>query len=1073
MATNTQATSLTSLKGSMPANPANEDSQAPAENKNTEDGTKREGASGEAEVVDRKADDSKGRLNGKAKVSIPSNSQKAHKARHKPKVIKATPPTGDSDESDSTADDSDNISNAQSSDSDSDSDSSEPSSKKKSHAKRLKDKSKEKHRKLKKGKVRTADTRPRDSPGKAQSLRHKSKGSDSTSESDSDSAPDSSDATTFSSRSSSEAARKDKKRNKSMKILRGRDAVDGTLLEAADTNDQIRNLQFQVAQLTQQISSLQQNTQGSTQVSALGLGGQSQMPFQMPQNTVLPGTTPSYNFPHLAETNVVETPFSARLRSARNLPQDRGRRGRTLLDFASLAPSENLADAGQISDSLGSLRNLRKGHKTKKGTRADYKRVDWVWDTALYTWKLRDSTESTSDAQYDEYIFHVRRSFDIEGKYRSTTVDIKSKLLRECLQDVIGDIKGVSLVDESPKTDPNMLFLYLEDLRAHRKNLKAMQPAGETKKERKRNQRRLDNKRKQLKVLIAYLDKDYARTKESLYPMLENGLITFDLMWALWKPGTLAYSTTYGSTDDPRVFKVELAERHKSFMRGELYHLDGKYFEFDGKKFGHGSVSDEILAFRGARKITSLPCYPLKYHPDEKKLRGRLIERGKKFVSLSGVHYKGYSGMAYQKSKKCVVKFNIQQSRIMVDPAIFRRINPNYYISPVKAPDESLLFGSDLSDGGGETEDPISDSSGAVAIRMTRAIARRKIVAALKGGNSQATESDASLELGAPEAGLVNGDDTCDAHAATENGTPVFSDDDYMMASPVVLGFSFAEKQWLEFTVEGVKEIVWNDTAWDSLVSEPETKDLVQALVKSRKYHAANTIDDVIQGKGKGLVTVLHGPPGTGKTLTAEGISELLKCPLYMASAGELGTDSRYLEAELQKILDICHAWGAILLLDEADVFLEKRNMLDIHRNALVSIFLRQLEYFQGILFLTTNRVETFDEAFQSRIHIALRYGTLEPKAKRAIFSMFIEKVRSFGKMEVATFTEAELDSLARKELNGREIKNVVSSAQDLAVSKEEALSMTHIQQVLDVHAKFGRDLKGGSGFEDAMRSYF
>lgn len=77
-----------------------------------------------------------------------------------------------------------------------------------------------------------------------------------------------------------------------------------------------------------------------------------------------------------------------------------------------------------------------------------------------------------------------------------------------------------------------------------------------------------------------------------------------------------------------------------------------------------------------------------------------------------------------------------------------------------------------------------------------------------------------------------------------------------------------------------------------------------------------------------------------------------------MASAGELGTDSRLLEGELQKILDICHAWGAILLLDEADVFLEKRNMQDIHRNALVSIFLRQLEYFQGILFLTTNRVE-------------------------------------------------------------------------------------------------------------------
>lgn len=236
---------------------------------------------------------------------------------------------------------------------------------------------------------------------------------------------------------------------------------------------------------------------------------------------------------------------------------------------------------------------------------------------------------------------------------------------------------------------------------------------------------------------------------------------------------------------------------------------------------------------------------------------------------------------------------------------------------------------------------------------------------------------------------------------------------------------------------------------------------------------------------------MLHGPPGTGKTLTAEGISELLKCPLYMASAGELGTDSRFLEQELQKILDICHAWGAILLLDEADVFLEKRNMHDIHRNALVSIFLRQLEYFQGILFLTTNRVEvslhppqqleefandesqTFDEAFQSRIHIALRYDNLDAKAKKAIFKMFIERVRALGKMELEGFSDEDFTGLAKHELNGREIKNVVGSAQDLAVNKGEALSMRHIRQVLDVHAKFGRDLRGGTGYEEAMRSYF
>lgn len=217
----------------------------------------------------------------------------------------------------------------------------------------------------------------------------------------------------------------------------------------------------------------------------------------------------------------------------------------------------------------------------------------------------------------------------------------------------------------------------------------------------------------------------------------------------------------------------------------------------------------------------------------------------------------------------------------------------------------------------------------------------------------------------------------------------------------------------------------------------------------------------------------MHGPPGTGKTLTAEGISELLKCPLYMVSAGELGTDPRTLEAELQKILDIAHAWGAVLLLDEADVFLEKRTIQDIHRNALVSIFLRLLEYFQGILFLTTNRVETFDDAFQSRIHIALRYGELSQKAKKSVFKMFIERVRVLEGVATMPFTEEDYNALARNNLNGRQIKNTIRTAQALAVNNNEPLSMVHIKRVLDVSNAFDRDLKGGPGFEDAMRGYF
>lgn len=149
-------------------------------------------------------------------------------------------------------------------------------------------------------------------------------------------------------------------------------------------------------------------------------------------------------------------------------------------------------------------------------------------------------------------------------------------------------VKGISLVEETPAVDPNLLFIYLEDLRTlcqKLKNKKVTVTKGK-KKAKKRN----ETMRKHLKVLLKYLDQDYASTKKSLYPMLESGLITFDLLWALYKPDTIAYTTTYGAHDEPRAFKIELVEKEYSFMRGEWYGIEGKYMEYDGKVWGMGKL---------------------------------------------------------------------------------------------------------------------------------------------------------------------------------------------------------------------------------------------------------------------------------------------------------------------------------------------------------------------------------------------------------------------------------------------------------------------------------------------------
>ena len=144
-----------------------------------------------------------------------------------------------------------------------------------------------------------------------------------------------------------------------------------------------------------------------------------------------------------------------------------------------------------------------------------------------------------------------------------------------------------------------------------------------------------------------------------------------------------------------------------------------------------------------------------------------------------------------------------------------------------------------------------------------------------------------------------------------------------------------------------------------------------------------------------------------------------------MVSVGELGTKPDDLEKNLSTILDISHVWGALLLIDEADVFLEQREYRDIHRNALVTVFLRQLEYFQGILFLTTNRVENFDGAFKSRIHIGLQYDKLDIKARRSIWKLYLDQVKALPGARVADITEDEWRTLSKEELNGREVQNL------------------------------------------------
>jgi SpoVK/Ycf46/Vps4 family AAA+-type ATPase len=104
------------------------------------------------------------------------------------------------------------------------------------------------------------------------------------------------------------------------------------------------------------------------------------------------------------------------------------------------------------------------------------------------------------------------------------------------------------------------------------------------------------------------------------------------------------------------------------------------------------------------------------------------------------------------------------------------------------------------------------------------------------------------------------------------------------------------------------------------------------------------------------------------------------------------------------------------------------------------------VEYFKGVMILTTNRVEMLDLAFDSRVDIRLHYPALDLAARRQIWQNFIVKL-SGG----SDIWGADLDKLAALELNGRQIKSVMKTAHLLASGNGESMSFNHVKTVLRI----------------------
>ncbi|KAJ0347509.1 hypothetical protein KNSL1_006394 [Colletotrichum chrysophilum] len=141
---------------------------------------------------------------------------------------------------------------------------------------------------------------------------------------------------------------------------------------------------------------------------------------------------------------------------------------------------------------------------------------------------------------------------------------------------------------------------------------------------------------------------------------------------------------------------------------------------------------------------------------------------------------------------------------------------------------------------------------------------------------------------------------------------------------------------------------------------------------------------------------------------------------------------------------ELAARWGAVLLIDECDAYLEQRSDSSSQRNKLVSRFLRELEYYPSLLFLTTNREKSLDPAIHSRVHLTINYPALDEPSRKKVWMTFLGTTGS-------NLSNENLAALSRIEVDGRKIRNIVKTAGIMARRDGRSVTFDDIRKVMKI----------------------
>ncbi|KAL6714395.1 hypothetical protein ACLMJK_007818 [Lecanora helva] len=462
----------------------------------------------------------------------------------------------------------------------------------------------------------------------------------------------------------------------------------------------------------------------------------------------------------------------------------------------------------------------------------------------------------------------------------------------------------------------------------------------------------------QIRMLTRELDKAQKDIMEESRKrhMDKEPVTSFDALWMLYTPGTIAYHNEDGE-ETPYVVRIcqwsELQPGDPlTMVNVEVWNLD-----FNGTHIDRRRKKITLLRFEGEMKIRDLVLYPERYAKNHESKRADRKARGEKYFRyLAGavpcLYYEGHLSQSVSKPQDTESQ-RWYEGRVIVDPR---------------------LYGQEQG----------------VTIKSREWVSQSE--ARFTGGSSY--EEFIKVDPKKPKFTVT--------------------DDFYFLLPQYIRGFTLDTRQtrdWVETDANLVKNLAIDESKLKRIKALTARRPIGKGGGgKERITFAA----DSIEGKGAGRIIILHGPPGMGKTYTAECIAEWA------------GIDPTKLEKNLQKCFVRAEKWDAILLIDEADVFVEQREpQQPLEKDTITAVFLRALEFYRGIIFLTTNRMFEFDDAIQSRASLIVKFDKLNSEQRMHIRQSRIDRLKQTGRYRWLTGADEEhrtIDNDTQYDWTGRDI---------------------------------------------------